>query len=244
MAKVHHLHDLVKATVIKRPSKTCKSPYVADVIINGSDDTIMAHAPALGCDGLCDSGAIVFLSLLPSKKGAVCTHRIELAETEAGVIVGINPKLAEEIVENAIMKTESTKEYKREKTILNSRFDFVGLNSENKYFVLEVKTVPLCVEPGVAFFPHGYRKKKGDPVSPRALKHLNDLIEIAQKSESDAIMCYVIQRGDAHTFIPSDSDPIYKDKFYAAKAAGVKMMNLFVEWKNTGECFSQKSTYF
>ena len=234
------LPELYRAKVIKRPSATCKSPYVADVhlIVDGVEKFTMAHAPALGCAGLCDKGATVLLSKLEKKtKTSVCEYRIELAETKEKTIVGINPKLAEKIVEEGIMKSEMTKSYKREKTILNSRFDFVGCGSNGKNFVLEVKTVPLLVEPKVAFFPHGYRKKKGDAVSPRALKHLNDLIQISQESDADAMMCYVIQREDADSFVPSETDPIYKAKFYEAKEAGVVMKNLYVKWSEQGECF-------
>ena len=239
------LGSLRSATVIKRPSSKCKSPYVADVLIDGETEPVLAHAPALGCDGLCDKGAKVFMSTLPKKKDAVCQYKIELAETEDGVIIGINPKLAEKIAEEYIMKSASTKIYKREKTILNSRFDFVGVHAHNeKHFVLEVKTVPLCIEPGKAFFPHGYRKKKTYAVSPRAVKHLNDLIEISQNSNADAIMCYVIQRGDADTFVPSESDTIYRDKFYEALGKGVKMMNLYVSWNRDGTCFVKKYVEF
>lgn len=231
------LDTLYRGHVIKRPSRKCKSPYVADVLIDGETEPILAHAGALGCDGLCDTSAVVLMTKMPVKNGAVCTHRIELAETSNGEIVGINPKLAEKIVELGIMKSNSVKFYKREKTILNSRFDFVGVYPDGKHFVLEVKTVPLCTQEGVAFFPHGYRKKKGDAVSPRALKHLDDLIQIAQESSADAMMCYVIQRRDASSFVPSETDPIYKQKFYQAYDAGVKMKNLFVEWTSKGECY-------
>ena len=234
------LPQLYRAKVIKRPSSTCKSPYVADVqlIVDGVEIFTMAHAPALGCDGLCDKGATVLISKLEKKsKTSVCEYRIELAETKEKIIVGINPKLAEKIVEEGIMKSEMTKSYKREKTILNSRFDFVGCGSDDRNFVLEVKTVPLLVEPKVAFFPHGYRKKKGDAVSPRALKHLDDLIQISKESDARAMMCYVIQRGDADSFVPSETDPIYKAKFYEAKEEGVIMKNLYVEWNDKGECF-------
>jgi len=241
MEPLFKLDNLRRGCVIKRPSSQCKSPYVADVVLDGNEEKVLAHSPALGCDGLCDAGGIVLLSKLPEKEGAVCSYRIELAENKEGVIIGINPKLAERIVEEAIMKSSDTKSYKREKKILNSRFDFVGVRAESKVpFILEVKTVPLCVEPGVAFFPHGYRKKKGDAVSPRALKHLGDLIEIATVSDADAIMCYVIQRGDADSFIPSETDPIYKEKFYEALHAGVEIRNLFVEWKEDGSCFFKK----
>jgi len=132
------------------------------------------------------------------------------------------------------MKSERVKSYKREKTILNSRFDFVGAYPGGKHFVLEVKTVPLCSEDGTAYFPHGYRKKKGYAVSPRALKHLDDLIEIATKSDAEALMCYVIQRGDANKFVPSETDPIYKEKFYEAYKSGVKMKTLYVKWTKNG----------
>lgn len=237
------LEDLVKGTVVKRPSATCKSPYVADVILE-TGDSILAHAPALGCDGLSDKGGVVYLSNIITKKDAVCTHRIELAETPDGIIVGINPKLAERIVESAIMKSNDVKRYKREKTILNSRFDFIGTHSNDKNFVLEVKTVPLLESPGVAFFPHGYRKKKGDVVSPRALKHLNDLIDISLNSDAESIMCYVIQRSDANSFIPSPSDTIYRNKLFEAKEKGVTIMTLYVEWNREGMCFFKKKDNF
>ena len=81
MTLLFKLEGLVRATVVKRPSKTCKSPYVADIILHGIHEnesesesnndelnTVMAHAPALGCNGLCDKDAVVFVSLLPPKK--------------------------------------------------------------------------------------------------------------------------------------------------------------------------------
>ena len=37
MNPVFKLPELKMATVIKRPSKTCKSPYVADILIDGDD---------------------------------------------------------------------------------------------------------------------------------------------------------------------------------------------------------------
>ena len=60
---------------------------------------------------------------------------------------------------------------RREKKILISRFDFLGIDKNNQYFILEVKSVPLCKD-GVSYFPEGYRKKKNDVISPRALKHI------------------------------------------------------------------------
>ena len=59
---------LVKAIIIKRPSSTIKSPYVADInLIDDDNDiidfnTYLAHCPSLGCCGLSDSNSIVYLS--------------------------------------------------------------------------------------------------------------------------------------------------------------------------------------
>ena len=58
---------LVEAKIIKRPSASCKTPYVADVILEEettSEDnkTLLAHTPALGCCGLTDKGSMVMMS--------------------------------------------------------------------------------------------------------------------------------------------------------------------------------------
>ena len=245
--------DLVEGTIVKRPSAKCKTPYVADVVLKETNESILGHTPALGCCGLSDKEATVLLSKIPKKSGSkeqVCSHRVELGTviqplTGEQIYIGLNPKLAEEIVEKCLQINAfdegvlQAPRFKREQTILNSRFDFVGYDSKETPFVLEVKTVPLTTQhkhERFSYFPDGYRKKKGDPVSPRALKHLNDLIEIAQKSETRAIMCYVLQRSDTEGFIPSDSDPIYKAKLCEAYRKGVEIFIVNVSYSRDGIC--------
>ena len=247
--------DLVEGTIVKRPSAKCKTPYVADVILKDTKERIMAHTPALGCCGLSDKESKVFLSLLKEKDGKgnekrVCSHRVELGMITQPlppepIYIGLNPKLAETIVEKCLELSvfdESVlkaKSFKREQTILNSRFDFIGYDTKNKPFVLEVKTVPLVTQHNhkrFSYFPDGYRKKKGEPVSPRALKHLNDLIEISERSETRAIMCYVLQRKDTEGFIPSDSDPTYKETLCEAYRKGVEILIVNVSYQKDGTC--------
>ena len=62
----------------------------------------------------------------------------------------------------------------------------------------------------------GYRKKAKDPVSPRALKHLNDLMMLSNEGTYRTIMCYVIQREDVSSFQPSVIDEAYRNMFYKA----------------------------
>ena len=88
---------------MKRPSLHCKTPYMADVIIESSSgetaQEVLAHTPSLGCCGLAEKESNVILSKIDSKT-AKSSHRVELAIHRDGPheeIVGINPKLSETI---------------------------------------------------------------------------------------------------------------------------------------------------
>ena len=138
---------------------------------------------------------------------------------------------------------------------MNSRFDFVGVDKDNIPFIMEVKNVPLAdyvdcyaserkkmnlnendykVTDKIAYFPDGYRKKKNETVSPRALKHITELTEIKRTSQTRCIMCYVIQRPDASSFQPSNVDSIYRDAFKEAVEAGVEIITLQIKWDENG----------
>ena len=228
--------NMIKGTILKRPSKHCKSPYVADVLLENGEE-IIAHAPSLGCCGLCDKDSVVYMTLSPNPKK--CTHIIHLGENN-DVIVGIHPKSGEKIVEfalkhNCIDTLKNLKELQHEKKMLNSRFDFMGFDEENQTFILEVKSVPLC-ENNVAFFPEGYRKKKTDVVSPRALKHIQELQQIKEENpEYRTILCFVVQRSDATSFKISDNDLIYKEAVKEAQSKGVQLIAIQIVWDETGK---------
>ena len=135
---------------------------------------------------------------------------------------------------NCINSLTNLKEVQREKKMLNSRFDFMGIDEENKKFILEVKSVPLCNN-NVAFFPEGYRKKKTDVVSPRALKHIKELQQIKEENpEYRTILCFVIQRSDATSFKISDNDPIYKEAIKEAISKGVQLLAIQIIWNEKG----------
>ena len=251
--------ELNVANIIKRPSRLCKTPYVADICID--DQFHMGHTPALGCCGLADNGANVIVNKIQNPKG-VCSHSIQLAMVETKghtIYVGIHTKLAELITKSAIEKNcisalQNVTQLEREKTYMNSRFDFTGIQENGRRFILEVKSVPLAdyeditakerkkkdysdraFDSKVAYFPDGYRKKKGAVVSPRALKHINELKEICLQGEIDTYMCYVIQRSDASSFQTSVLDPTYKEAVEEAVKCGVKIVRLQVGWNEKGE---------
>ena len=272
------LKEVCRGEIVNRPSKKCKTPYVADVRIEMGQDQdqdqdevkeILGHSPSLGCCGLADKGAIVLMTKTSSSGSAkqpVCSYRIDLAiykEDDKEIIVGINPKLGETIAEEALKQNciaclQNVKSYTREVKIMNSRFDFAGIDENGTPFVLEIKNVPLadyvdvpkkdrihCLaqlehknfNEKIAYFPDGYRKNSTDVVSPRALKHIQELEEIAITGKVRAILCFIVQRNDVKQFQTSNIDLIYKEAVYKASQNGVEIITIQVEWTTQGKCY-------
>ncbi len=265
MNKIFEINDLIEGEIISRPSKKIKTPFVADIKNITTNKIILGHTASLGCCGLADVGAHVLMA--PSKnKNNKCDYVVYLSiikEKNKKNIIGIYPKLAEILTEqalklNLISTLLNIKSLKKEDTVLNSRFDFTGVDKNNIRFILEVKNVPLadyedltskerkkycfdnrCINSKVAYFPDGYRKKSTDTISPRALKHLTDLI-LLKKTHTNkirCIMCYVIQRTDVDRFQPSIIDPEYRNTFKEAVKNGVEIITMVVKWTKSGKAY-------
>ena len=264
------IDGLVDGTIVNRPSKIIKSPYVADILLPTLNTTILGHTASLGCCGLADREAQILMAPVPktNKNNKIsCEFKVYLSvirERGAEIVVGIHPKLAENLAESAIKnnllsRLQNVRGYKRETTIyvagkVDSRFDFTGVDCNGVPFIMEVKNVPLAdyeditakdrkhkcyddrdINSKVAYFPDGYRKKSTDTVSPRALKHIRELTLIKRESITRCIMCYVIQRTDVECFQPSIIDPEYRAAVKEAVEAGVEIITLVVQWTKDGE---------
>lgn len=273
------IDNLIEGEIIKRPSKYIKTPYVADVLLINETDEILAHTASLGCCGLADVGAKILMAPIMNNKSKnykyknknqlSCAYRVYLSifkEKNNEIIIGINPKLSEQIVEvalknNFLSKLKNVKSYKRETSIyvenkVDSRFDFTGIDCDGIPFIMEIKNVPLAdyeditakerknkcyddrdINSKVAYFPDGYRKKSTDTVSPRALKHINELTLIKRESITRCITCYVIQRTDVDRFQPSVIDMNYRNAVKEAIQSGVEIITLVVSWNREGEVY-------
>lgn len=262
---VYKLEQLISAEVIKRPSKYVKSPYVADIFIDELNEPFLAHSPSLGCCGLCETSSHVYVTkknkknnsnkVPMNKAGLQCEYTVYcskyvLEEKNITTIIGIHPKLAEEIVENCLKQNllqslNNIRSCRRETVIqmgtnVDSRFDFTGIDKDGVPFIMEVKNVPLANKSSISYFPDGYKKTPTGPVSERALKHINELALISEQSKKNnkkirCIMCYVIQRNDTVGFQPSDKDPYYKEAFYNSIEKGVEIIIIQVKWNENGE---------
>lgn len=115
------LGPLHQASVICRPSKTIRSPYVADVILPLSSEpsTVhLAHAPALDVGGLCSPGSTCMVK--ERKPGGKTSHSIELVKCEGleagptgSCFVGAHPRLGEDIAKLIINAGKMEGERKR-----------------------------------------------------------------------------------------------------------------------------------
>lgn len=227
---------------------------------------ILAHTPSLGCCGLAEKDSQVILSKIESKtaKSSHRVELSIHKEGDYTEIVGINPKLSETIAErclqgNCIAGLFNVRSYKREVTYLNSRFDFAGIDDQGREFIMEIKSVPLAdyvdapkkekkkllkelpeeqkeFNKKIAYFPDGYRKNNTDLVSPRALKHIQELQEIAETTDTRCILCFMVQRADAASFQPSNIDPLYRLAVKTAWKNGVEIKTVQVKWDETGKC--------
>ena len=245
--------SLIKATVIARPSKKVKSPYLADIMIGTSQ--YLCHSAALGCSGHIIEGSTVWVLEKESSKSQ-STHEIYLIE-EDNVLIGCHPLVANKIAERLLKDNyvlPKTTNVNSEITINNCRFDFIA-RTDDRMTVIEVKSVPMadyidgtskevkdCVKTDkIAIFPYcttaGKRKLSNEPLSERALKHVLELTVLS--STTKTVLLFVVQRNDISKFCITKLDPIYKEACKKALEAGVIIKAISVRW-DTQHCYYEK----
>ena len=98
----------------------------------------------------------------------------------------------------------------------NSRIDFLLSARARKDVYVEVKSVTLNRQPGLAEFP--------DSVTTRGAKHLNELSDMVRDGHR-AVMLYLVQRTDCDRFdLARDIDPAYGAAFDSARESGVEVL--------------------
>lgn len=157
MNVLYQFDKVYKAKVLERPSKICKSPYLADIQVFGEnneiiDENVMAHSPALGCCGLLvkDTDILVTKSSNPKNKSKYVIHHVFMInpQNQVSYIIGINPMLGNPITRvllerNMINPFTNVSNIQPEVTMDESRFDFTFLHNDLPC-ILEVKCVPLA----------------------------------------------------------------------------------------------------
>ena len=226
---------VIKATVIARPSKIVKSPYLADIRIDSTGETCMAHTPALGCCGYVAEDKKVWVSPRPKGRSpdeGASKYIIFMAETIRGDIIGIHPTVANAIVYNLFTGRFIFPEVNItdvEVTHGESRFDMFGKDIDDNEVFVEVKCAPIAIE-GAAIFPHGNNRKKG-LVSPRALKHVECMSEIkTTRPRTRCILVYLTMRTDCDKIQISTMDETYRAAVLRARDIGVEIVGYCIKW--------------
>lgn len=177
--------------------------------------------------------------------------------------ISLKPKNAEHIAyeclkNNLVLNVPKLIKIEKEKKFLNSRFDFYGIDNENNEYIFEIKTVPLAyyvdtpkkdykkfqeyidkcdINEKISYFPDGYRKNANEPVSPRALKHIEELEKITLSTNINCTLIYIVQRTDVKFMQTSNIDLIYKKAVQKAWLNGVNIKVVQIKWNQYGEAY-------
>jgi len=164
------LGELVPATVICRPSKVNRSPYVADCAVEGGRSAIV-HCPSMDFGGKMPPGTSVMVkqskSYTADSKGKYgkpkCEFGVKLLKCEesenkdiGGVWIGAQPMMGEDLAkvmfEKNLMAPDlpDIESFSQQVTFpgTNSRLDFVLTHKDGSKTVVEIKTsVDTCYNP-------------------------------------------------------------------------------------------------
>ena len=217
---LHIYKNSENAKCLYRPSKICKSPYVADITVD--DEECLAHSPALGMDGYISSDKTVLVSPIENPKG-LCKYSILAAYDDSkSIYVGANPIHANKAFHEACKQNLLNDDFGAIESILpeythgNSRFDFFLNNS----IYVEVKSV-LIEKDNIAYFPVG--NKKNGTISERANKHISELTALSKEGNMCALV-FMVLREDVNAFTPNSKDKLFCECISKAIISGLKVL--------------------
>lgn len=253
LSSIHTLPSLIRVEVIARPSKSIKSPYVADVKLE--DGTVaLCHTPGLGCCGLVATGKYIYVSKAanPKSKTAYTAQIAEDVDTEGTHYVGIHPMVSQAVAGKLLHKISCTATWVTEmKVDAHTRIDYVGTTPEGKKIFVEVKNAMIsrCTTPRTsrrAVFPEGFRKSKKEAVSPRAVKHAETLAALAKQPTTESThLLFIVPRNDCKDGLElNPADTIYCKAVVNAIAGGVKISVFGLDFTPSGDVFFEKGLAF
>ena len=207
---------LIPARLIRRYKR-----FLADIRLEDGQE-VTAHCANPGSMmGLRDEGLKIWVEPNddPRKK---LKYGWRLVDHENGHFTGVDTSLPNRALRAALQAREvvdlSAYETVRpeQKYGENSRIDFLLQQPGLPDAYVEVKSVTLSRQPGLAEFP--------DSVTARGAKHLGELAAMAQAGHR-AVLFYLVQRTDCtRVGVAADIDPAYAAAFDEARAAGVEVL--------------------
>ena len=207
---------LIPATLIKRYKR-----FLADCRLEDGRE-VTAHCANPGSMmGLAEPGMRIWLEPNDDPKKKL-KYGWRLVEHANGHFTGVDTSVPNRVLKSALASGQ-IKELAAYSTIRaevkygqNSRIDFLLTGDGLPDCYVEVKSVTLSRQQGLAEFP--------DSVTARGAKHLRELGDMAEAGHR-AVMLYLVQRTDCQRFtLAADIDPTYAAEFDAARARGVERL--------------------
>lgn len=205
---------LIPARLIRRYKR-----FLADCRLDDGQE-ITAHCANPGSMmGLAEPGSRVWLEPNDDPKKKL-NFGWRLVDHENGHFTGVDTSLPNRMLRAALEAGQVTgvQGYETVRPEVtygeNSRIDFLLSAPGRRNAYVEVKSVTLCRQPGLAEFP--------DSKTARGAKHLGELSAMVSQGHR-AVMLYLIQRTDCEVFtLAGDIDPAYAAAYIDARKAGVE----------------------
>ena len=204
---------LIPAILVRRYKR-----FLADCVLPDGQE-VVAHCPNPGSMmGLAEPGMRIWIE--PNNDPKKLNYGWRIVDHENGHFTGVDTLVpnralraaleAQEIAELAAYETVRPEVKYGE----SSRIDFLLTQPGLPDCYVEVKSVTLSRQPGLAEFP--------DSVTKRGAKHLGELTKMAQQGHR-AVIFYLIQRTDCERFqLAADIDPTYARAFDNALKCGIE----------------------
>ncbi len=208
--------ELVPARLIRRYKR-----FLADCTLEDGRE-VTAHCANPGSMmGLAEPGEKIWLEPNDDPKKKL-KYGWRLVDHENGHFTGVDTSLPNKAIRAALEGQEiaSLAAYATVRPEVrygtNSRIDFLLQQDGLPDAYVEVKSVTLSRQAGLAEFP--------DSVTARGAKHLGELAEVARAGHR-AVLLYLVQRTDCrYVTMAEDIDPTYAAAHAAATQAGVETL--------------------
>ena len=208
--------QLVPARLIRRYKR-----FLADCRLEDTGEEVIAHCANPGSMmGLAEPGSRIWLEPNDDPKKKL-NYGWRLVDHENGHFTGVDTALPNRAMKAALVAGEVTPlaayaEVRPEvKYGENSRIDFLLRGDGLPDAYVEVKSVTLSRQTGLAEFP--------DSVTARGAIDLGELARMAEAGHR-AVLLYLVQRTDCTQMtLAADIDPTYAAASQAARAAGLEI---------------------
>lgn len=203
----------MRATLIRRYKR-----FLADVTLQDGRE-VTAHVANPGSMlGMADAGMVVWVEYNDDPKRKL-NFSWKVAQV-GGAMVGVDTGAANKVVKEAMQSGALDFGYSDFKPEVKygegSRVDFLLSDADKPDLYLEVKSVTLSRDAGLAEFP--------DSKTARGAKHMHELAHMVAMGKA-ATLLFLVMRNDANQVdVARDIDPNYGAAFDAARAAGVNVL--------------------